>query len=148
MYPMRRPASSHCARGDDKPMGWNDSSLRCCYWKPLLIRRVFMARFYRAASWRLLGKTKGFRRVNATIYRLNHSPKWLFVYPLQRDARRQLSQPLIKPKYQYGESKLMLTKEQLSTLPEPFKTIPDPRRAQGQRHRLSTYSPLLPLLSI
>ena len=32
----------------------------------------------------------------------------------------------------------MLTSEQMSTLPELFKSIADPRRAQGLRHRLPT----------
>ena len=32
----------------------------------------------------------------------------------------------------------MLKAEQMRSLPEFFKEIPDPRRAQGRRHRLST----------
>jgi hypothetical protein len=111
---------------------------------PLLLLETFVdpQRFhgtvYRAANWSFLGSTKGFRRVNASVYRANHSPKWIFAYPLQRNALQLLSQPLIDPIYQCGVPKLMLTTEQMSTLPELFKSIPDPRRAQGQRHRLST----------
>lgn len=111
---------------------------------PLLLLETFVdpQRFhgtvYRAANWQLLGSTKGFRRVNAAAYRAHHCPKWIFVYPLQRNTQRLLSQPLLAPNYHCGEPKLMLTTEQMISLPELFKTIPDPRRAQGRRHRLPT----------
>jgi hypothetical protein len=44
----------------------------------------------------------------------------------------------LKPHYQFGETKLMITAEQMKTLPELFNDIEDPRRTQGRRHRLSS----------
>lgn len=110
---------------------------------PLLLLETFVdpERFqgtlYKAANWQQLGTTQGYRRY-ARAYQANTSPKRVFVYPLQRNARRLLSQPLINPDYQCGMPRLMLTADQMTTLPELFRAIEDPRRSQGQRHRLST----------
>ncbi|MCP4487637.1 MAG: DUF4338 domain-containing protein [Gammaproteobacteria bacterium] len=65
-------------------------------------------------------------------------PKLIFVYPLQRSTRRLMSQSLLPSRYHCGAPNLMLTAEQMKSLPEVFKTIDDPRRPQGQRHRLSS----------
>lgn len=111
---------------------------------PLLLLETFVdpQRFqgtlYKAANWVLLGSTKGFRRSSAKGYQPNATPKWVFVYPLQRNALRLLSQSHLNPTYQCGAPKLMLTVDQMSTLPDLLKTIPDPRRAQGRRHRLES----------
>ena len=110
---------------------------------PLLLLETFVdpARFqgtlYKAANWEFLGTTKGYRR-SANAYQANGSVKHIYVYPLQRNARKLLSEPLLTTHYHTGASKLMLTADQMSRLPELFRTIKDPRRSQGQRHRLST----------
>ncbi len=110
---------------------------------PLLLLETFVdpTRFqgtlYKAANWQLLGSTKGYRR-SANAYQVNDSPKLIFVYPLQRNARKLLSEPLLNTHYQTGTPRLMLTADQMTSLPELFRTIEDPRRSQGQRHRLST----------
>jgi hypothetical protein len=57
---------------------------------------------------------------------------------LRADARRLLSQAVLPPPYQSGGSKIMLTAAQMQSLPAFFREIPDPRRAQGRRHGLST----------
>jgi len=111
---------------------------------PLLLLETFVDPYhfhgtiYRAANWTLLGSTKGFRRVNAQGYQPNASPKWVFVYALQRNAQHLLSQSHLKPVYQCGTPKLMLTANQMNALPAFFNSIPDPRRTQGRRHRLET----------
>lgn len=111
---------------------------------PLLLLETFVdpQRFhgtiYRAANWSLLGSTKGFQRVSSGGYQPNASPKLIFAYPLQRNARHLLSQAHLPPIYQYGPRKLMLTADQMNALPAFFKAIPDPRRTQGRRHRLET----------
>ena len=110
---------------------------------PLLLLETFVdpARFpgtlYRATNWQPLGLTKGYRRMGDR-YQPDSSPKRIFVYPLQRHARRLLSQPILNPIYQHGATHRMLTADQMRTLPDLFRTLPDPRRSQGQRHRLST----------
>lgn len=98
---------------------------------------LFQGTVYRATNWRFLGLTQGYRRVGER-YEAHASAKQVLVYPLQRNARRILSQPLIDPMYHTGEPRLMLSATQMQALPDYFKTIPDPRRAQGKRHRLST----------
>lgn len=110
---------------------------------PLLLLETFVdpAHFqgtlYKATNWQPLGMTQGYRRI-AKVYQANSSPKMIFVYALQRNARRLLSKPVLNPNYQCGVPKLMLTADQMKTLPELFSGIADPRRAQGRRHRLST----------
>jgi hypothetical protein len=49
-----------------------------------------------------------------------------------------LCSPTLPPPYQIGESKIMLSAAQMNSLPSFFAEIPDPRRAEGKRHRLPT----------
>src|SRR5437870_3329177 len=46
--------------------------------------------------------------------------------------------PNLRPPYQIGGSTIMLAAAQMQSLPSFFSAIPDPRRAQGRRHRLPT----------
>lgn len=111
---------------------------------PLLMLETFVdpARFhgtvYRAANWICLGRTRGFRRTPAGYSAGGESPKLVFVRPMRGDACSQLSCPLLVPVYQNGVPRIMLTATQMRTLPDFFNDIPDPRRAQGKRHRLAT----------
>ena len=93
---------------------------------------------YRAANWVYVGNTRGFRRTRRGYTATPQSPKMVFVQPLRADARRLLCQARLSPPYRLGESKLMLNAAQMQSLPAFFSEIPDPRRAQGRRHRLST----------
>jgi hypothetical protein len=97
----------------------------------------FQGTVYRAANWTLVGTSKGYRRV-ATGYANRQSPKMVFVKPLKRDARSHLCRALLEPEYRTGTSKLKLKADQMDALPGFFARIPDPRRSQGKRHRLST----------
>ena len=98
----------------------------------------FRGTVYRAANWRYVGNTKGFRRTRLGYTALPQSPKMVFVQPLRTDARWLLSQAVVPPPYQIGGSKIMLSAVQMQSLPAFFRDIPDPRRAQGRRHGLST----------
>lgn len=110
---------------------------------PLLLLETFVdpSRFhgtvYRAANWHCVGQTRGFARSGAG-YTAHGQPKWVFVYPLQRNTRKRLSQPILPKHYHCGEPKLMLNTQHMYALPDYFKSITDPRRAQGRRHRLTT----------
>lgn len=112
--------------------------------KPLLLLETFVdpSRFhgtvYRAANWVCLGQTQGYRRTHEGYSSAPGTPKLIFAQPLCHDARNQLAQPLLDPLYHTGAAKLMLTAQQMQTLPDFFKAIPDPRRAQGRRHALPT----------
>lgn len=110
--------------------------------QPLLLMETFVdpARFhgtvYRAANWTCLGLTQGFRRTREGYSASAESPKLIFVRPLRHDARAQLSRPILDPLYRTGVPQIMLTAQQMRTLPDFFQDIPDPRRAEGRRHRL------------
>lgn len=111
---------------------------------PLLLLETFVdpQRFkgtvYKAANWSFLGFTKGFRRIREGYSNTAKSPKMVFVQPLRPDARVILSQPVLDKNYCNGERKMMLTADQMRSLPDFFDDIHDPRRPQGRRHRLST----------
>lgn len=96
----------------------------------------FHGTVYRASNWLYVGDTKGFRRTGKGYSDKMREPKMLFLKPLQPDARQLLSQPILNPNYLTRKSKIMLTADQMHTLPSFFAKIPDPRRAQGCRHTL------------
>jgi hypothetical protein len=97
----------------------------------------FRGTVYRAANWLCVGETKGFRRTGKGYSAKTHSPKMVFIKPLQPDARELLSRPFLEPPYRTGGTRIMLKAEQMRSLPDFFVNIPDPRRVQGRRHRLS-----------
>ena len=110
---------------------------------PLLLLETFVdpAHFqgtlYKATNWQYLGTTQGYSR-QAKVYQKSSSPKMIFVYALQRQTQRLLSDPALTLNHRHGAPKLMLSADQMKTLTAYFKQCPDPRRGQGQRHRLST----------
>ena len=98
----------------------------------------FQGTIYKAANWIYVGNTKGFQRTRQGYSNTAQSPKMVFVKPLISDAQALLSRPILKPAYRTGGPKIMLSAQQMQSLPDFFNQIPDPRRAQGRRHRLST----------
>ena len=98
----------------------------------------FHGTVYRAANWLYLGLTRGYSRTHQGYSNTVHSPKKVFVKPLQSDARAVLSQPLLTFPYRQGVPKIMLSAQQMRSLPDFFTDIADPRRAQGRRHSLPT----------
>jgi Druantia protein DruA/DDE_Tnp_1-associated len=98
----------------------------------------FQGTVYKAANWLYVGNSKGFRRIRHGYSATASSPKMVFLKPLQADARAVLTRSLLDPAYRTGGTKMMLKAKQMETLPCFFAQIPDPRRAQGRRHRLST----------
>jgi len=98
----------------------------------------FQGTVYKAANWLYVGDTKGFRRTRHGYTATAQSPKMVFIKPLQADAQTLLCRAILQPPYRIGGSKIMLNAQQMQSLPCFFTEIPDPRRAQGRRHRLST----------
>lgn len=98
----------------------------------------FRGTIYKAANWVHVGNTKGFHRIRKGYGSKASSPKMVFVKPLRPGARKLLSQPVVEPLYRTGEPKIMLSAAHMQSLPDFFSDIPDPRRDQGKRHRLST----------
>jgi hypothetical protein len=100
--------------------------------------QLFRGTIYRADNWIYAGKTKGFHRTRRGYSTTADSPKMVFVKPLISNVQALLSRPVLKPDYRTGGPKIMLSAQHMKSLPEFFAAIPDPRRAQGRRHRLST----------
>ncbi len=109
---------------------------------PLLMMETFVdpSRFvgtiYHAANWKLVGNTKGYQRIRGGYSDTCQTPKLVFLQLLQRNARQILSGSLLPQKYISGAPRMKLTAQQMRSLPDFFKTINDPRRAQGRRHSL------------
>ncbi len=109
---------------------------------PLLMLETFVdpERFrgtiYRASNWALVGSTKGYRRTKEGYSDRIHSPKLVFMLPLQRNARTLLSRPLLDKRYTTGTPRMKLTAQQMLSLHDFFKEIDDPRRRQGKKHHL------------
>lgn len=100
--------------------------------------RYFHGTIYRAANWLYVGDTRGFRRTRQGYSATPQYPKRIFIRPLTPHAQAYLSQSILDPHYGYGAPKIMLSADQMRTLPEFFDDIPDPRRKQGRRHSLRT----------
>jgi len=98
--------------------------------------RLFHGTIYRAANWLYVGDTRGFRRTRTGYSATAQASKQVFVRPLVAHAQARLSRPVLAPAYHHGALKLMLSAEQMRSLPAFFADIPDPRRAQGRRHPL------------
>ncbi len=110
---------------------------------PVLVLETFVdpARFqgtvYKADNWTCVGTSKGYRRTPQG-YVPSGSPKMVFVKPMTGKARGLLSGATLDPAYRKGEPKIMLSADHMQSLPSFFFDIPDPRRREGRRHRLST----------
>ena len=98
--------------------------------------RRFHGGVYRAANWIELGLTQGYRRTQEGYSAQADAPKRVFVRPLCRDPRTQLTHPDWNHLQLTGSPNIMLNTEQIRSLPQCFTLVPDPRRAQGRRHRL------------
>lgn len=98
----------------------------------------FQGTVYKADNWLYVGDTKGFRRIRHGYTAVAQSPKMVFIKPLRPDARALLCQAILQSPYRTGGSKMKLNAQQMQSLPSFFAEIPDPRRAQGRRHRLAT----------
>lgn len=110
---------------------------------PLLLLETFVdpTRFvgtiYQAANWIYVGDTLGYQRIRGGYSNTRQSPKRVFIQPLQRNAQRLLSRPLLDDHYQTGAPRMKLTAQQMQSLPAFFQAMTDPRRAQGRRHPLN-----------
>ena len=98
----------------------------------------FRGTIYKAANWLYVGNTKGFRRTRLGYTATSESPKMVFVKALHTDARELLCHTVLTAPYCLRGPKIMLNADQMQSLPTFFKAVPDPRRAEGRRHRLST----------
>ena len=94
----------------------------------------FVGTIYHAANWVFVGNTKGYQRVRGGYSNTPTHSKLVFVQALQRNTRLILSGSPLPQQYVTGTPRMKLTADQMRSLPDFFKTIPDPRRAQGRQH--------------
>ena len=110
---------------------------------PLLLAETFVdpSRFtgtcYRAANWQQLGLTRGFAKHQMT-YTQHHQPKWVFVYPLHKKAKRDLANPHTPTRSPKTMNPKILTNKQLQSLHQRIRQARDCRKPQGIRHRYHT----------
>jgi hypothetical protein len=98
--------------------------------------RRFHGTIYRAANWRYVGDTRGYRRTRAGYSFAPSAAKRVFVRPLYAHAQACLSSPVLDPQYRHGAPNIMLSAEQMVALPDVFADMTDPRRGQGRLHPL------------
>jgi hypothetical protein len=107
---------------------------------PVLLAETFVdtARFtgacYKAANWQCLGHTRGYSK-NAGVYTHHGQAKAIFVLPLRKDARVQLSDPSASPPLASTKVTAQVGMAQADALMDVLKTLPDPRQKRGVRHR-------------
>ena len=93
---------------------------------------------YDATNWVRVGRTKGFARHNGAYTDAHEEPKEMFVRALRRGARERLADPADRPEWNCRGTKVCYTREELRWLRELFAEMPDCRRGQGRKHRLTT----------
>jgi hypothetical protein len=113
---------------------------------PLLLLETFVdpQRFhgtvYRAANWSYLGLTRGYRRTRQGYSNTVHSPKKVFIKVLQTNARALLARPVLPLPYRQGVPKIMLSAQQMQSLPDFFldipRSTPRPRTTPCSAHRV------------
>jgi hypothetical protein len=96
----------------------------------------FRGTIYKAANWIYVGDTKGFHRTRKGYSAIAQSPKMVFVKPLIPNAQALLSRPVLQPAYRTGGPKIMLSAQQMQSLPRLF--CRNPRSATCPRTTSST----------
>ena len=96
---------------------------------------------YKAAGWEPCGMSKGFGREHrADFYREHKRPKKLWLKPLSRNTRVILCGTDVAANYRAGvnaespERALPLKKDQIESLRDALKDVPDPRRNNSTWH--------------
>ena len=111
---------------------------------PLELAETFVdpARFrgacYDASNWIRVGRTKGFARHNGAYTDPHEAPKEMFVRALRPDARARLADPADRPEWACRAVPVRYARGELRSLRDLFAEVPDARRGQGRKHRLST----------
>ena len=125
-------------RGALERTGNGGSRIPCGCWRPLWIRNALRARCTARRTGPRSGSRGDFVAPAKAIAPQAQRPKRVFTYPLVGDARARLCGPLPPSFHRSGAPKMRMSAEHMRALPDFFCLIPDPRRAQGRRHRLPT----------
>ncbi len=107
---------------------------------PVLAAETFvdMTRFtgacYKAANWRYLGHTRGYRK-HARGYIHHGQQKAVFAFPLRNDALFHLRNPSGNSPFARKKMTMHVPQTQVDDLINVLKALPDPRHKRGIRHR-------------
>jgi hypothetical protein len=99
--------------------------------------RRFRGTCYQASGWERLGDTAGFSRVSEDFYEHHGEPKQLWVRPLQPDARKLLTAPVLPEPWAQAERSVPAQTElvcaQMKSLYDVFaQHVKDPRARIGR----------------
>jgi hypothetical protein len=105
---------------------------------------------YKVTNWTCAGDTKGFSQDHTDYYLPNDRPKKLWLKPLAQNACTLLCAPEVPEDCKAGltdggGARSPLNVDELKTLRDAFREVPDPRRAQSRRHPLSAMLTLVAL---
>ena len=103
-----------------------------------------------STNWTCAGDTKGFSQDHTDYYLPNDRPKKLWLKPLAKNACVLLCAPELPEACKAGltdggGTRSPLKVDQLKTLHDAFREVPDPRRPQSRRHPLSAMLTLIAL---
>ena len=122
------------------------ADMRAAHGYPVLLAETFVdpARFagtgYRAPNWRPPGRTAGYARRPGPVPRWRHhgQPKEVFVYEMEPDARARLGREAAEPDWQGEPQGAPPPPNVLRSLFDFLSTVPEFRKARGQRYPLAT----------
>lgn len=113
------------------------------YGWPVILAETFVdpTRFrgsgYLAAGWRCLGESSGYKRTSKGYFEHTGRKKLTFVKPLVGNAQGMLANPLLHPYTHFQKLDMptyTLTSQQIGTLYDCLRKIPDRRQRRGKRH--------------
>ena len=107
----------------------------------------FRGTLYRGANWQEVGHSRGFRRGGGGYCEVS-TPKRVFLYPLARDVRQQLSGATLAPTLRKGAPKTMLSAAQMRCRVAPGDCSPEALTRTGQGDFHHPAPPLMCLVAI
>jgi hypothetical protein len=105
--------------------------------------QLFRGTAYKAAGWKALGLSAGFKRVAEDFYEAHDRPKQLYVRELVKHAARKLRQRHLPPPLQAYERTIapscQMPGDQLTSLWQVLhRHVPESRNVKGLRHKQAT----------
>jgi hypothetical protein len=105
--------------------------------------QLFRGTAYKAAGWKALGLSAGFKRVAGDFYEAHDRPKQLYVRELVKHAARKLRQRHLLPPLQAYERPIapscQMPGDQLTGLWQVLhRQVPESRNVKGLRHKQAT----------
>jgi hypothetical protein len=105
--------------------------------------QLFRGTAYKAAGWKALGQSAGFKRVAEDFYEAHDRPKQLYARELVKHAARKLRQRRLPPPLRAYERPIapscQMPGDQLTSLWQVLhRQVPESRNVKGLRHKQAT----------